>query len=107
VGVGILYVVQRLRRVACRSGLCIFAHDSPNRRSADPRRGSGIPLTGRSACSSVRLPARRDQDYLPGIFLSSRVATSWSTPHNHGTRRPCGSAVASGAERDVSRLQRV
>ena len=24
-----IYVVQRLRRVACRSGVCIFAHDSP------------------------------------------------------------------------------
>jgi hypothetical protein len=24
-----IYVVQRLRGVACRSGVCIFAHDSP------------------------------------------------------------------------------
>ena len=57
VGVGIFtsYSGSGASRVgrACASSLMIL----PNGRSAAPRRGSGIPLTGRSACSSIRPPA--------------------------------------------------
>jgi hypothetical protein len=46
-------VVQRLRRVACWPGVCIFAHDSPNRRSGAPRRGLESLWLAGSACSSI------------------------------------------------------